>query len=226
MPVRQLAALLTALLITGPTALPAAAMTLSCGPSLCFEFDEGQTAVATLGLPVRVGDSMQFLPPLFLAQSAGGSGPAQLAATFVFERVFAVGGGEILGLQVRQEGDYEIAGGGSVLASLGLTAWSNLGADQASTAQSFNASGVSPGPALWQVSAALAPAAAFGGPATDLRLAVDFLLQANTAGPGEFAFAQTKFILGEGAAVPAPGALALFATAAGLCAARARKRRS
>jgi hypothetical protein len=188
---------------------------IECGPSICFQYDETQAAIASLGAPFRVGDTMQFLPASFLVLSASGAGPAQATASFVFERIFSVGGGEIVELQVTEEGDYEIVGSGTVSASLQLTARSNLAPETAVGTAVFDDSNDSAGAQLWTTTASVAPASAFLGAATDIEFTIDNLLQASASGSGDLAWLQKKFVVSVGEAgpatsVPLPGAAWLF----------------
>lgn len=204
------------------------ATVIDCGPTVCFQYDETQAAISGLGVPVRVGDAMQFLPPSVLLVSASGAAAPDLSFSFVFDRVFSVSGGEISLLRVFEEGDYEIIGGGMVGSRLEIQAQSNLAAEEAIAAAVFGDSGDSGVAQLWDLEVAVAPAAAFTGPATDVRLTIGNLLQAGTTGFGELAWIQKKFILGtaEVAPVPVPGTLWLFATGAGLCGWLAKRRRT
>ncbi len=203
----------------------APAITLDCGPTLCFEYDATQPAILVLGSPTRVGDSMQFLPPAFFAQSAGSAGLHTASVSFVFDRVYAALGGSVVSLRVQQEGDYEIAGNGSVTALLDLTATGNAGADEVSASDEFVATGTVAPPGVFLLDAALTAASGLPGAAPDLRLTLGLLLQANAA---DMAWIQTKFLItaGETTVMPVPGSLWLLGTATLACVARARRRRS
>jgi hypothetical protein len=211
-------------------AQPARSMVIDCGPNVCFQYDEAQAGIASFGAPVRVGDAMQFLPPALLVASAGGIGAVNLSVAFVFDRIFSVAGGEILSFGVFEEGDYEIIGSGSVTASLGLKAESNLAAEEVVASALFSASGDSGAAQIWTAEATLAPEAGFGGPATDIRFTITNLLGANAPGLGDLAWVQKKFVVAAGeiappAPVPVPGTLWLLVTGAGLCGWLAERRK-
>jgi len=193
--IRYLTRLLLAVSLT--CGLPARAVTVDCGPNVCFEYDETQAAVALFGLPTRVGDAMQFLPESFLALSADGAGTVTVSSTFVFSRIYTVAGGEIDSIYVNEEGDYEVIGAGSVSATLGLTVENNFNAGAESTATSsvFSQVGDSGGPDIWEVSAARWPAAAFVDTSKDLRVSIENILEAVTSASGQYAFIQKKFVM-------------------------------
>ncbi len=226
---RHLQEFFTALLIAlAVLSSPARAMVVECGPTLCFEYDETQAAISALGMPVRVGDAMQFLPPALLLASAGGASVPDLSVSFVFERIYSPGGGEIFSLRAVAEGDYEIAGGGTVADQLELEAQSNLAAEQVVAAAVFSDAGDTSGALLWSRDVAATPAGAFAAPATDIRVTIKNLLQVSTTAFSDLAWIQKKYLLvtGEvGAPVPLPGALWLFATATAVSGWWARRRR-
>lgn len=213
-------------------AAPVGAMTLDCGPNVCYEYDETQGAVALFGLPTRVGDAMHFLPPSFLAESANGAGTVTVSGTFVFSRVYTVAGGAIDAVIVEEEGDYEVVGAGSVNATLGLQVDSNLvGTDTTSTSSVFSQVGDSGGPDIWTVSAFRWPETAFAGPSSDLEVSVTNILEAVSSASGQYAFIQKKFTmqtqwLPDEQVVPVPAAAWLMGSAlAGLAALRRRSAR-
>lgn len=172
------------------------ALTLDCGPNVCYEYDETQLAAGLFGLPTRVGDAMQFLPPAFLATSSNGAGTVTTSGTFVFSRVYTVGGGEIDGVYVEEEGDYEVVGDGEVSATLGLSVVNNAnGIETTATSSVFSQVGDSGGPDIWTVSALRWPAVAFTDPASDLEVSIENILEAITSGAGQYAFIQKKFTM-------------------------------
>lgn len=202
--------------------LASQAMTLDCGPAICYQYDETQAAVALFGTPTRVGNDMQFLPENFFALSQNGTGLSTTAATFVFDRVYTVAGGEIKSLTVVESGDYEVVGAGSVSAQLGLTVDSNvLLTDTTSTTSLFSTGVDSGGPDTWSVSAARWPAAAFTGLASDVKVSIANTLTANTSAAGQYAFIQKKFVmeaqwLPAQEVVPVPGAVWLLGSGLGI----------
>ncbi|MCK6370315.1 MAG: hypothetical protein L6Q83_03145 [Gammaproteobacteria bacterium] len=202
----------------------AGAMVVDCGPTICYRYDETQAGVGVFGLPTRVGDSMQFLPPAMMVMSTSGSVVPDVAASFVFDRVYTVSGADIAALRVAAEGDYEIIGNGSVGGQAKLEAEGNVSAEQLVAADVFAHSGDSGAAQLWALQTSASPGAAFAGPAGDVGLTITNLLQAASAGLGDLAWSQTKF-LEVSAAVPLPAAGALFATALALGGGFARRRR-
>jgi hypothetical protein len=229
-PSRHSAALiLCALLATAGMPQGARAAVIDCGPTLCFQYDELQAGVAAFGLPVRVGDSMQFLPAALLAASANGVGTPAVTAAFVFDRVYTLDGSNLVEIRAFEEGDYEIIGGGAVSLTLGLFAQSNLAPEQVAASGVFNATGDSGVAQIWDAVAVVNPKAGFAGPATDMRLTIDNVMQATTSSFGELAWIQKKFVvtavaLEPAAQVPLPGTLGLFSAALALSAIRSRRR--
>ncbi|GMW07182.1 MAG: hypothetical protein AMXMBFR8_19780 [Nevskiales bacterium] len=202
-------------LLAGPFAA-ARAMVIECGPTLCFEYDETQAAIGSLGAPVLVGDAMRFLPPALWLASAGGASVADASASFVFDRIYSPAGGEILALRALAEGDYEIIGSGTVASRIDLGVKSNLSAEEVAAAAVFSDAGDSSGALLWSRDVLASVAGAFAAPATDIRVTVGNLLQVSTAASSDLAWIQDKFLIVTaelGAPVPLPGALWLFVTA-------------
>jgi hypothetical protein len=229
-PPRHFAALiLCALLATAGMPQSARAAVIDCGPTLCFQYDELQAGVAAFGLPVRVGDSMQFLPAALLAASANGVGTPAVTAAFVFDRVYTLDGSNLVEIRAFEEGDYEIMGGGAVSLALGVVAQSNLVPEQVAAAGVFNATGDSGVAKIWDAVAVVNPKAGFAGPATDLRLTIDNVMQASTSSFGELAWIQKKFVVTAvgvepAAEVPLPGTLGLLSAGLAFCAMRSRRR--
>jgi hypothetical protein len=213
-------ALLLALLSAAP--LASQATTINCGPNVCYQYDETQAAVGLFGTPTLIGNDMQFLPPSFFALSQNGAGLSTAAATFVFDRVYTVGGGEIKSLTVLESGDYEVVGSGSVSALLALTVDSNvLGTDTTTTSTLFSSAVDSGGPDLWAVSAARWPASTFVGLANDVKVSIANTLTAETTAAGQYAFIQKKFTMEAqwvpaNQLVPVPAAAWLLGSGLGL----------
>lgn len=206
------AALLAGLSIFGSASQ---AMTVACGPTICYRYDETQTAVGLMGLPTLVGDAMVFLPPAFLAES-NGVGFVTATANFIFDRVWTVGGGEIATVSVYEEGDYEIINAGDVRASLYLQARSNvLATDGTSTLVSFTDAGDSSGPQIWDLTGTVNPEATFTAVANDMRVGIQDTLRANSSA-GNYAFIQKKFTLTVETVVPVPAAVWLLGSGIGL----------
>lgn len=191
--------------ISGAASSTASAAVIDvCGPNVCYEYDDAQAAVALMGVPTLVGDSMSFLPYSFSAQSTDSGWVTAGPAYFVFSRVYTVDPQHVItSFRVTEEFDYEIISGGpaagSVEASLYLLAASNvLGTDSTSVTSVFSATGDSSGLQVSGVSAEIFPDAAFSGAANDMGIAVQNILRAYTSpdANGELAFIQKKFIVG------------------------------
>lgn len=193
-----------------------AATVAICGPNICYEYDNAQAGIAKFGSPNLVGDTMQFLPVNFRAESSNGAGFDVDSATFVFSRVYSVSGAEIINITAKESGDYRIINGGNVDVDLYLQAASNVNAlDLAINLNNFAASGHSGGTQLWALNAAVTPAALFASVANDMALTVQNTLTAFTGSTGQLAWIQKKLIL-EVAVVPVPAAAWLFASGLGL----------
>ena len=216
--IRQLAT--TALALGALTAVSGAhaAFISDCPISaiVCYEYDDAQGAVVLMGTPTRVGNDMEFLPPAFIAES-NGTGFVTATANFIFSRVWTPGGQEITGLEVFEEGDYEIINGGDVRATLYMQARSNLlSSDSISTLISQPYVGDSGGPQIWDLTGSLAPATFFTAMANDMRVTIQDTLRANSAA-GQYAFIQKKFTLTTTTTVvPMPAAVWLLGSALGL----------
>jgi hypothetical protein len=199
------------------------AMVVDCGPRICFQYDETQAAAAAFGLPFRVGDTLEFLPPAAVALAAGAGNPASLSATFIIDRVFS-SLGNLAGLQLHVEGDQDATAGSSVGSSIGLQAFDNSGPGTGNGSASYTAIGDGNGPRLWQLQATLDPDDLSGAPSADLRLQLTSLLSASADGAGASAWIATKYLAISVTAVPAPPAMGLFLAAAAAVGARARRR--
>ncbi len=204
-------------------AVRADAMVVDCGPNICFQYDETQSAVAVFGPPFRVGDTLEFLPPAAAAVAAGGSGPASLSATFVIDRIFS-GLGNLAGLHLSVEGDHDATAGGSVGSHFGLQLFDNAGPGSGAVGVSHDATGDGSQPRIWRLEAATSPEELFAAPSADLRLQLTGILSASAEGAGAGAWIATKYIAISATAVPAPPAMALFLSAAAALAARTRRR--
>ena len=206
--------IMVAVLCISMISLPSRAVTVQCGPNVCYQYDETQSAVTLMGLPALVGDSMVFLPSAFQAES-NGAGFVTATANFIFSRVWTPGGEEITGIYVYEEGDYEIINGGDVRANLYLQARSNmLATDGVSTLSSFTDAGDSAGPQIWSLTGSVWPMSAFTNLANDMQVTIQDTLRAN-ASAGNYAFIQKKFTLNV-SVVPVPAAAWLLGSAIGL----------
>lgn len=202
-----------------------AATITACGPTVCYQYDNGQAAVAYVGTPTLVGDDMEFLPPGFTATSSGAGFVISGPANFVFSRVWTPGGQEITALNVYEEGDYRILNGGDVYVDLYVQARSNvLSSDGLSNTFGFEAHGASGGLQVWSLSGQIAPAASFSAAANDMRISVQNTLIAN-AGAGQLATISKKFTLVTETVVPVPAAVWLLGSAIGLLGVMRRRTR-
>lgn len=206
--------LILAMMVVGAAGPAAAASITACGPTVCYEYDDAQAAVSLTGLPVLVGDDMQFMPTSFLA-SSNGAGFVTKVANFVFDRVWTPGKQEIVSLTTVEEFDYEIVNGGDVRATLYMQARSNhVSSDGISQIWSLPIAGDSGGPQITSLTGSLLPAADFTQPADDMRVSIQNTLRAN-AGNGELAWIQKKFTLVT-TVVPVPATVWLLGSGLGV----------
>ncbi len=199
-----------------------AATVIDCGPNVCYQYSDTQIAIGETGLPVRVGDSMIFLPPTFRAESTGAATEWDTAtANFIFSRVWTTDVlNEIVSFTVDEEFDYRITNGGQVQAALYLQARSLV---VATDGTSINAnlptiSGDTGGQQVGNLSASVNPAAAFTGVANDMTIGIQNTLDAYTSAAGQNAWIQKKFTLVTQTLnpVPVPGAIWLLGSSLGL----------
>lgn len=202
-----------------------AAIINSCGPNVCYEYESTQTATTLTGQPTRVGDSMEFLAPAFVATSSGGAGWITSGpANFIFSRVYTVSAlDEITTFTVGEEFDYEIITGGEVRATLYTQARSNILATDGTSVSppDFVATGDSAGNQINGITALLYPAFVFAGPASDMQVSIQNTLRAFTDSPGQLASIQKKFTLVTNTIlspeiVPVPAAIWLFGSGLGV----------
>lgn len=215
--------------------LPAEAATVSaCGPNVCYEYDNAQTAVALTGLPTLVGDAMTFLPVSFAASSSGGAGWTTTGGptgNFIFSRVYTTNVlNEITTLDVFEEYDYNIidsfcspgtptqpaADCAQVRASLYVQARSLVFAGDGTSVSPADVirAGDSGGNVITTLDALLNPAAAFTQAANNMQVGIQNTLRAYTGAAGENAFIQKKFTITATTlnTVPVPGAVWLMAS--------------
>jgi len=201
------------------------ATTLTCGPNICYQYDETQSAAAYFGLPTLVGDAMRFLPPNFRAESLNGVGTVSVTATWLFDKVYSTSSAEIGSVVVSEAGDYSITGdtGGSpdtVNVNLYTQVANNASAEVAFDIKNFTASGdtfLPPQP--WAlISGSINPATVFAAVANDVAVSVQNTLSATTDEFGGDAWIQKKFVvqIGTVAPVPVPAAVWLFGSAFGV----------
>lgn len=214
--------------------LPVEAATVSaCGPNVCYEYDNAQTAVALTGTPTLVGDSMMFLPVSFAASSSGGAGWTTTGGptgNFIFSRVYTVNAlNEIATFNVHEEYDYNIIDSfctpspptqpatdcAQVRASLYVQARSLVMAGDGTSVSpaDFIAFGDSSGNQISTLDALLNPAAVFTAAANNMQVGIQNTLRAFTGAAGENAFIQKKFTLTAttlNPVVPIPGAVWLM----------------
>jgi len=217
-------------------AVPAQAAVITyCGPNLCFEYDNAQTAIALYGTPNFAGDDAFFTPNQFRAQSQDGVGMHApfgntdvVDATFVFSRIYTVNpNNEISGILAYEEGDFEVNyAGGEVHADLYLSAFGlNAVEPTVIATDSLDFYGNSGGNQLWAMSATVFPAASLSQVANNITLSIQNTLSAftsDTTAGSEYAYIEKKLILQintlipVGNPVPVPAAVWLFGSALGL----------
>lgn len=189
------------------------------GSTVVYEYDilDNSGALALLGTPELLGDTLRFLPPDLRVQSTNGAGtPAGgLAAAFTFSSVRSLDGSALAGISWAEFLDYRIDNGGQVFAGLDLEASSNsVATDLITGAGSIAAMAPLGVKTTDTLEVALDPSAAFAGLANDIRLRIQTSLQATTAAPGEGAWIQKKLALTAVTVVPAPPAVWLLGSAA------------
>lgn len=195
---------------------PAGAITVTaCGPTVCYEYDDAQAAVAWTGLPTLVGDDMRFTPGVFRAQS-NGAGFDMATANFIFDSVWTPGGQEIVSLTTIEEFDYQIINDGGVQATLYMQARSNVDSrDGISDLWNLSFNGDSGGQHIASLTGSLLPAASFNhAAANDMLVTIQNTLLA-LADPGELAWIQKKFTLVT-TVVPVPAAVWLLGSGLGV----------
>ncbi len=195
-----------------------AATVTACGPNICYQYDNAQSAVALTGLPSLVGDAMTWLPPAFIAHSTGGAGWVTATANFLFSAVYTTNPlNEIASLAVHEEFDDQIITEGEVRATLYTQARSLVvPTDGTSTNPplEFIRTGDSAGNHIDTLDALLTPAAIFVGAANNMQVGIQNTLRAYTASTGD-AFIQKKFsvVIQTTNPVPVPGAVWLLGSA-------------
>lgn len=199
-----------------------------CGPTVCYQYDDAQAAVALFGLPGFVGDSAYFLPTVFEARSADGVGIHTFTntdfvdATFVFSKVYTVNPlVEITSMVAYEEGDYEVNyAQGEVHGDLYFRAkgLNNLLEGSLIDQDAVDVVGTSAG--LWSMSGSLAPAAQLTQLANNMTVTIQNQLSAftsNTTAGSELAWIEKKLTLDiTTTVVPVPAAIWLFGSALGL----------
>jgi hypothetical protein len=209
-----------AVLAASFVSLPASAVTVTyCGPNVCYQYDNAQTAVAWFGLPSFIGDSAYFTPTTFEARSADGVGintgtNTDVAdATWLFSKVYSVvPSNEIASILAYEEGDYEIN------YAAGETHGDLLEGSLIDT-DAVDYVGSSGGIQLWSMSAALTPEASLAQLANNMTVTIQNTLTAftsNTTPGSELAWIEKKLVLDITTVVPVPAAAWLMGSAVGL----------
>jgi hypothetical protein len=115
--------------VSGPISNQVCTLT---GPNVTWQYNittlTTSGALALFDGPTLIGDNIRFLPPSFVAQSIGGSGPALTTGNFIFTHVFRNDGGNILGFSSSDIGDYAITNAGCVQGDLYMQAADNTNA--------------------------------------------------------------------------------------------------
>lgn len=178
------------------------AVVSQCGPTICYDYDDEQAALELFGTPTLVGDSMRFLPSSFLAAASSEEQAVSIAtSTFVFDRVYTVGGQDLANITIRELGDYRIQGGGEVSADLFMLAASNDTPDFVTAQDSVSAPGDSNGLQVWELTAALNDGTLF----SDVALSIQNSLGAIRGDdPDAFSWIQKKIVMVDVGAVPLP----------------------
>lgn len=214
------------------------ATTLNCGPNICYQYNETQSAIALFGTPVLIGDSMRFLPSVFRAESNNNTGSVSTASTsanFIFDQVWATtSGAEIGSVQVLEAGDYSISNdNGGVPDAVGVTLSTRVGDNSSSEFVidnvSFIANGDSSGARTWALQGnAINPAIAFTASAQNISIQIQNTLTATTDEFGGDAWIQKKFTVVVGTEVPPPvplpPTLPLLLTGVGMLGVNLRRR--
>ena len=194
-----------------------AATVTKCGPTICYEYDDTQAAAAIYGQPTLLGDMLRFLPQNFRAQSDDGEGLVQTSASFVFDRVYTIGGEDIDKIMINEFGDYEITNGDRVSDDLTLDVVNTSGAGEFDSAtENFTALGDSSGIQRWTIETSFDVAGSFETTSNDIRLTVTNLLEAETDAFGESAWIQKKVEIIALTAVPVPAAVWLMGSGLGV----------
>jgi hypothetical protein len=232
-------AIFATLIFSAPIVSNATALT-SCGPNICYQYDNAQSAVSLYGMPTLIGDSMRFLPSVFRVESSNTTGLAFTAtgnANFIFDQVWAITPGlEIGSVQITEAGDYSISGDSAgnadtVGVSLTTKVTDNASSESVSDTVNFSASGNTVGATIWSLQGgAISPADVFSASVQNISISIQNALNASTDEFGGLAWIQKKFVVTVGTAVaptpvPEPAGLMLMLCGMGIAGVIAGRRR-
>ena len=196
-----------------------AATVTECGTTICYTFDDAQPAIAEFGAPTLVGDSLEFSPGIFKAESMNGAGTDELGSLFIFDEIYSISGDDIERITISESGEYDINSDGEVSAEIILSVV-NLAPtvpppENGMSSALFSTTGDSGGEQVWDLTAIFDVQSEFVLPANSLAMTLENTLTAIADTEVEDAWIEKSFVL-TAAAVPVPAAVWLFGSALGL----------
>lgn len=189
--------------LLGASGIATAATVSACGPSICYEYNDAQSAIDQFGAPTLVGDGLRFLPTDFLAAARRSVGDRLSTDTFVIDRIYSLSGNDITSITITEMGTYLTnARSGQVTADLSLLLGNNSAIMDFGTANaSFARTGKSDGLTPWSLATTISPLDLLEGATSDLALSIQNTL---TAARGGKTFIQKSGIFIDVQAVPIP----------------------